>query len=104
MSFIVKINTYYSDRGIEIHEEELISGKLPSGRPQYTAMVNIKVNTPEGPMPHPISAKFHAVGIEDAFKKAESEIKKEVEKFQKELNETVKQAKEDALGPRIITP
>lgn len=103
MSFIIKINSYYNDEGIEIQEEELVSGEIPKGRPQYTAMVNVQVNTPDGPFAQPISAKYHAIGVEDAFKKARGELQKEIKKFEQKLQKEVKEAKEESLAPKIIT-
>jgi hypothetical protein len=104
MTFIVKINTYYGDQGIEIHEEELVSGTLPSGRPQYTAMVTIKVKVSEDEhYPQPISVKFHAIGIEDAFKKAVKELDKEIKMFEIRAEKARKEAIAAAAVPRIIT-
>jgi len=104
MPFISKINTYYNDKGIEIQEEELVSGKMPAGRSQYTAMVNVQVNTPDGPVPHPISTKYHAIGIEEAFKKADQELQKEIKIFQGRLEKEFRDAKDEATAPKIITP
>lgn len=104
MSFIVKINSYYNNKGIEIQEEELVSGEIPKGRTQYTAIVNVQVNTPDGQFGHPVSAKFHAMGVEDAFKKAERELQKEIKIFQEKMNEEVAKAKDEAMAPKIITP
>lgn len=103
MSFIIKINSYYNNRGIEIQEEERVSGNIPSGRPQYTAIVNIQVKAGEEVYTQPISTKFHAVGIEDAFKKAESKLKIEIDKFQREMEKRVEQMKDESR-PSIIKP
>lgn len=104
MSFINKINTYCDDRGIEIHEEELISGEHPKGRPQYTAIVTVAVETPDGPFPQQISAKFHAKDIVDAYSKADKELQKEIKTFQAKLEKDMKDAKDEAMAPKIITP
>lgn len=107
MAFINKINTYINDRGIEIHEEETIDGASPKGRPQYEAFVTIGVDTPEGQIPQQISTKFHAIGIKDAFKKAEKELNKEIKIFGEKLKKQVEEAKEaafDEAAPKLIVP
>jgi len=108
--YISKINTYRNHKGIELHEEELVDGKFPAGKTVYTAIITIGVNI-EGqsqPMPKEITAKFHAVGVSEAFKKAEKELQKEIEAFQKqaqeEMNAAMEEMREEELGPRIITP
>jgi molecular chaperone GrpE (heat shock protein) len=102
--FISKINTYHNHRGIEIQEEELVSGKFPSSFCQYTALVTIMVNTPDGQIPQQISTKYHAISIEEAFKKAEPEIEKEIENFKKKIEKDFEELKKEAVAPQIITP
>lgn len=97
MSFIIKINTYYNDKGIELQEEELLDGELPKGRTQYTAMVNIPLIVDGEQIAHQVTVKFHAIGYKDAFVKAVPKLKQEITKLENE----VKKLKDDA--PRIIT-
>lgn len=107
MPFINKINTYVNEKGIEIHEEETVDGKCPSGRPQYEAFVTIGIDTPDGPIPQQISAKFHAVGHKDAYKKCEKYLNEEIKKFGEKLKKEIEAAKEaelDTIAPKIIKP
>ena len=101
-NFIAKINTYYNEKGIEIQEKEIISGQLPlkEGHKEYTAMVDIQVNVGEQTYPQPISVTFVSNNIESAFKESDELLKKQIEKFQRETEEAIKKAKDDA--PRII--
>lgn len=99
---IFKINTYYGS-GIEIQEKELVSGSYDNLK-KYTAIVNVRVNTPAGEFDQQISSEFDAIDVVDAFGKAKSELNVKIEEFKKEAEAAAKKAIDEQFGPRIITP
>lgn len=101
MAYITEVKVYRNHEGIEIHEENHVSGTIPKGKPQYTALVNISIkeNPEDEGISYPVNASYHAIGIEDAFKKAKDELNKKI----KELQEKLIEAKRDSEAPRIIT-
>lgn len=105
---IVLCNIYRDkSRGIELQEEQPLPIVI-GAECEYIAMVNIQVQTEEGIFPQEISTeRFKASGYEDAFSKCDNEIQKAIKAWQKETEDAIKAAKEEALdeaAPSIITP
>lgn len=99
---IYKINTYVDNRMIEIQEREPLDNRLPI---LYTAFVTIKVNTPQGDYPEQIrTEEFSCDDIHKAFEEVPLHLDKAIKKFQEDMDNIVKEAKEESMGPRIIKP
>ena len=104
MTYITQLNIFKNHRGIELHQEVLISGELPKGRCQYVASVAIKLKQneedEEGVL-HPINTEeFDADNVEDAFIKAEPLLQKAIKEFEEEL----KQAHQEINKPKLHMP
>ena len=101
----VLVNIYKDkEKNIELHEEQPLPVSVGM-ECEYTALVTIQVQAGEGVFPQEIvTEKFKANGYEDAFKKAPDEIQKAIVAYQKQAQEDLNAAQEEARGPSIITP
>ena len=99
---IYKINKYIDSRGIEMQEREPMDNRLPL---LYQAMVTVGVNTPEGSYPQVVKTEeYSADDIHEAYEESDAKLQKAIKKFQEEMTQMAAEAKDEAMGPRIIMP
>lgn len=86
-----------NDRGIEIHEQQVIEGDFPDDKPRYTAHAMVQVQSNQGAESCPMAVPIFASDYREAFEKADGELNKEFEAIKKEIQEA-------QSGPSIIKP
>jgi glucosamine 6-phosphate synthetase-like amidotransferase/phosphosugar isomerase protein len=101
----VLVNIYKDkEKNIELHEEQPLP-IVVGATCKYTAMVTIQVQMDDNMFPQEIiTEQYEARGYEDAFKKAPEHIQKAIQLFQENAQKEIEAAKEEAMGPSIITP
>lgn len=88
---------------MELQEQVAVRGELPKDYPNFTAMVTVNFGTNEDPFPQEITASFTAKDLDDALTKADPALKEQIKVRGEFLKKQFDEAKEEAMGPRIIT-